>query len=61
MNTQGLLLVWGTLALAVVAIVLGYAMSPVPWAKALVAVGMLGLAAWVCFIVWLVNAMTTDI
>lgn len=61
MNTQGLLIVFGSLALVVVAVVLGYAMTPAPWAKTLLALGMVAGLAWVCFALWLANAMNTDI
>ena len=61
MNAQGQMLVWGSLALAVIAIVLGYTMTPAPWAKALLAIGIVAGLAWICFIVWLANAMNTDI
>lgn len=61
MNTQGLLIIFGSLALVVVAVVFGYAMTPAPWAKALLALGIVGAIAWVGFALWIANAMNTDI
>lgn len=61
MNTQGLLIVFGSVALIVVAIVLGFAMTPAPWAKALLAIGIVAGLAWVCFAFYIASAMNTDI
>ena len=61
MNTQGLLIVWGSLALCVVAIAVGYSFEPALWARALFVIGIMGSLAWICFVLWILNAMNTDI
>jgi len=61
MSTQGLVIVWGSVVSIVLAIIVGAFFKATPWGGALMVTGFLGLVGWVCFIIWLVNAMNTDI
>ncbi len=61
MNAQGMLIVWGSLFSVVLAIVVGAFFKATPWGGALMVLGFLGLLGWICFAIWLANAMNTDI
>ncbi len=61
MNAQGNIIVFGSLALMVIMIVVGVAFRSTPWGGGIMALGFLGLAAWVCFAIWLGIQMNTDI
>lgn len=60
MDTQGLVIVFGSLAVVIGMIVFG-AFIGGQWGRTLLAVGVLGVIAWVLGALWLANAMNTDI
>ena len=61
MDTRGQIIVFGSLALFVIAIVVGYCVDDGVTASLLRIFGILGVVAWIAFAFWLANAMNTDI
>lgn len=61
MDTQGLIIVFGSLAAFVIAIVVGYCIPDGITASLLRIFGILGGLAWIAGAFWLANAMNTDI
>ena len=61
MDARGLIIVFGSLGIAIVAIVVGYCIHDSTAASLLRIFGILGVIAWVFFAFYLANAMNTDI
>lgn len=60
METSGLIIVFGSLLAAIILTVAGAFLGG-PLGHALLACGIIGGAIWVCFALWLANAMNSDI
>jgi hypothetical protein len=60
METKGLVLIFGSLALLVMSIIAGAVISG-PVGHGLLAVGILGMMAWLIFVFYIASAMNTDI
>jgi hypothetical protein len=60
METKGLVIIWGALALFVVLIIVGAILSN-PIGHGILAVGVIGIVFWCGSVIWLMNAMNTDI
>ena len=61
MNNQGLFIVFGSLGLFVIMITIGFSIPDSIIASLLRIFGILGVFAWICFALYLANAMNTDI
>jgi hypothetical protein len=59
MDTKGTIIVFGSLALFIAAIIAG-AIIP-GWGRGLLAAGIIGTMAWLVFAFWLARAMNSDI
>jgi hypothetical protein len=60
METQGLIIVFGSLLAAIILIVAGAFLGG-PWGHAALALGIIGVIAWVIFALWLARALNSDI
>lgn len=61
METRGLVIIFGSLGLAIVAIVVGFVLPDSVPAILLRIFGILGVIAWMFFAFYIANAMNTDI
>lgn len=60
METSGIVIIFSSL-LVLIALIVGGAIIGGPWGHGALALGIIGLIAWVIFAFWLANAMNTDI
>lgn len=60
METQGLVIVFGSLLAAIILIVAGAFLGG-PWGHEMLAGGIVGCIAWLIFSFWIANAMNSDI
>lgn len=60
METSALVIIFGSL-LAFIVMVVGGAIVSGPWGHGALALGIIGIVAWVIFAFWFSNAMNTDI
>ena len=61
METRGLILIWGFLALSVTSIVFGFYFKDVWYGALAQFIGFVGLGVWVVGVFMLLNAMNSDI
>lgn len=60
METSALVIIFGSL-LALIALIVGGAIVGGPWGHGALALGIIGMIAWIIFGIWLASAMNTDI
>lgn len=61
MDRTALAIIFGSLLLFVLLIVSGSYFHHTGYGAAMLASGIVGCVVWLCFVVWLANAMNTDI